>query len=141
MNAPLWSPSPDRIAGANLTRFIAEAERRFNRRFVDYDALHAFSIDQLEEFWRLMWDFGKIVTETRGDRVVDHAERMPGARCFPDARLNFAENVLRGPDDRLALSFQGEDRVRRTMTLGELRAGVARTAGALRAARTSVFTL
>jgi acetoacetyl-CoA synthetase len=134
MNAPLWSPSPDRIAGANLTRFIAEAERRFNRRFVDYDALHAFSIDQLEEFWRLMWDFGKIVAETRGDRVVDHPERMPGARFFPDARLNFAENVLRGPDDRLALLFQGEDRVRRTMTLGELRAGVARTAGALRAA-------
>jgi acetoacetyl-CoA synthetase len=134
VSGPLWCPSPDRIARTSLTRFIAEAERRFNRRFADYDELHAFSIDRPEEFWRLMWDFGKIVAETRGERVVEHPERMPGARFFPDARLNFAENVLRGPDDRLALMFHGEDRVRRTMTLGELRAGVARTAAALRAA-------
>jgi acetoacetyl-CoA synthetase len=134
MNAPLWSPSAERIARANLTRFIAEVERRFSRRFADYDALHAFSIKQPEAFWRLMWDFGRIVAETRGDRVVEHPGRIPGARFFPDARLNFAENVLRGPDDRLAVIFHGEDRVRRTMTTGELRAGVARTAAALRAA-------
>ncbi|MGH9312111.1 MAG: acetoacetate--CoA ligase [Vicinamibacterales bacterium] len=132
--APLWTPSADRIARANMTRFSRETEERWGLRFPDYDALWTFSVERPEDFWQTMWDFGGVLAETRGDRVVDDLSRMPGARFFPEARLNFAENMLRPSGNPDALVFHGEDRVRRTMTRGELRAEVARTAAALRAA-------
>jgi acetoacetyl-CoA synthetase len=132
-DAPLWTPSPERIARANLTRFIREVEERWALRIADYDALWTFSVERPEHFWQSMWDFGAVLAETRGDRVVDDLDRMPGARFFPEARLNFAENLLRESDNPGALVFHGEDRVRRSMTRDELRTGVARTAAALRA--------
>jgi acetoacetyl-CoA synthetase len=129
---PMWTPSPERISRANLTRFIRDVERRWNVRIPDYQALWTVSIERPEQFWQSMWDFGGVVAETRGDRVVDGLDRMPGARFFPDARLNFAENQLRWTCDAEAIIFHGEDRVRRSVTRDELRADVARTAAALR---------
>ncbi len=132
-DAPLWTPSPERIARANLTRFMREVEERWALRIPDYDALWAFSVERPEQFWSSMWEFGGVLAETKGDRVVVDLDRMPGARFFPEARLNFAENLLRPSGNPNALVFHGEDRVRRSMTRDELRAGVARTAAALRA--------
>jgi acetoacetyl-CoA synthetase len=134
---PLWTPSPERISRANLTRFIRDVERRWNLRLADYQALWTFSVDQPDRFWQSMWDFGGVLAENRGDRVVDRLDRMPGARFFPDARLNFAENQLRPSSNREAIVFRGEDRVRRTITRDDLRADVARTAAALRASGVS----
>jgi acetoacetyl-CoA synthetase len=134
---PLWTPSPERISRANLTRFIRDVERRWNLRLADYQALWTFSVDQPDRFWQSMWDFGGVLAENRGDRVVDGLDRMPGARFFPDARLNFAENQLRPSSNREAIVFRGEDRVRRTITRDDLRADVARTAAALRASGVS----
>jgi acetoacetyl-CoA synthetase len=130
---PLWTPSPERISRANLTRFIRDVERRWNLRIRDYQALWTFSVEHPEQFWQSVWDFGGVVAETRGDRVADDLDRMPGARFFSDARLNFAENQLRPSGNAEAIVFHGEDRVRRTVTRDELRADVARTAAALRA--------
>ena len=79
-----------------------------------------------------MWDFCGIIAETRGERVVAHLERMPGAAWFPEARLNFAENLLRRRDDSPALIFQGEERVRRTLSHAELYAAVSRLRETLR---------
>jgi acetoacetyl-CoA synthetase len=132
VSAPLWRPSPDRIARTNLTRFMKEAERRAGVPPGEYDALHRFSVERPDDFWPLVWEFGQVIADTPGSRVVDDFDRMPGARFFPEARLNFAENMLRGPD-RVALVFQREDRASRTLTLDELRAAVAQTAAALRA--------
>ena len=132
-DAPLWTPSPERIARANLTRFMREVEARRALRIPDYDALWTFSVERPEQFWSSMWEFGGVLAQTTGDRVVDDLDRMPGARFFPDARLNFAENLLRPSSNPDALVFHGEDRVRRGMTRDELRAGVARTAAAMRA--------
>jgi acetoacetyl-CoA synthetase len=130
---PLWTPSPERISRANLTRFIHEVDERWSLHVSDYRALWEFSVERPEHFWQSMWEFGGVVAETRGDRVVDGLDRMPGARFFPDARLNFAENQLRPSGNPEAIVFHGEDRVRRTMTRDELRTDVARTAAALRA--------
>ncbi len=132
-DAPLWTPSPERIARANLTRFMREVEERWALRIPDYDALWTFSVERPEDFWSSMWEFGGVLAETKGDRVAVDLDRMPGARFFPEARLNFAENLLRPSGNPDALVFHGEDRVRRSMTRDELRAGVARTAAALRA--------
>ena len=132
-DAPLWTPSPERIARANLTRFMREVEERWALRIPDYDALWTFSVERPEDFWSSMWEYGGVLADTKGGRVAVDLDRMPGARFFPEARLNFAENLLRPSGNPDALVFHGEDRVRRSMTRDELRAGVARTAAALRA--------
>jgi acetoacetyl-CoA synthetase len=137
--APLWSPSPGRIAAANITRFTEFVNRRHGLAIGDYAGLHAWSIDRMEDFWTALWDFAGVIGE-RGERVVVDKHKMPGARFFPDARLNFSENLLRPPpgeagrDDALAIAFWGEDRVKRHVMRGELRDAVSRLQQAFAAA-------
>ena len=107
LDTPLWSPSPERLARTNMTAFMRLASGRWNVAIPDYEALYALSIDRPDDFWRLMWEFGGIVGEV-GERTIENRDQMPGARYFPDARINFAENLLRRRDDRVAIVFQGE---------------------------------
>ena len=132
--APIWQPSAQRIAGTRLTRFAKTAGKRWNRRLAsaDYQALHAWSIDHPEEFWASVWEFGEVRGEM-GKTVVIDREKMPGAKWFPEARLNFAENLLRRRDDGDALVFWGEDKVKGRASHAELYRAVAQTAAALRA--------
>ena len=131
MTAPLWSPPPGRIAAANLTRFREDLAEQSGVRLPDYQSLHRFSIDRPDEFWSTVWDFTGIVG-SKGARTVAGFERMPGARFFPDALLNFAENLLRRIDDGPAIVFNGESRVHRTIPAYALRRDAARFAEALR---------
>ena len=130
---PLWSPSPERVAEANLTRFMQVAGTRAGRTFAGYDELWQWSVDQRAAFWDTLWDFCGVVGD-KGDGVLEEGERMPGARWFPNARLNFAENLLRYRDERPALVFRGEDGTRMTLTYGGLYRAVAGVAEGLRAA-------
>ncbi|MDT3671662.1 MAG: acetoacetate--CoA ligase [Aromatoleum sp.] len=130
---PLWEPSPERIAASNLTAFRRHVEQRRDVRVPDFNALHDWSISSPEQFWVSLWEFGGVIGE-RGERVLVDGDRMPGAQWFPDARLNFAENLLRSRDDRDALVFWGEDEVKNRLTHGELYRQVARFAAALREA-------
>ena len=131
VSAPLWTPSPERCAKARLIAFARTAERRFERKFPDYRSLYEFSIGRPADFWQAVWDFTGI-RGTQGDRVVDDLDRMPGARFFPAARLNFAENVLRRRDAATAIVFNGENRVQRSLTFSELYAQTCGVAVALR---------
>jgi acetoacetyl-CoA synthetase len=127
---PLWVPSAERIARANMTAFMRRVEDTFAVPIPDYAALHRFSIDRNADFWRTMWEVGGIVG-TRGDRVVERPGEMPGARYFPDARINFAENLLRRRDEAPAIVFNGEGQRRRTLTFAGLYRDVAAFAAAL----------
>jgi len=129
---PQWQPSPERAAATELDAFRVEVERRFAESLPDYPALHAWSIAHRPEFWSAIWDFCGVVGE-RGERVVIEPDRMPGARWFPDARLNFAENLLRRRDGTPALIARDERGVRRTLTWAALHDEVSRVAQALRA--------
>ncbi|MBL8489886.1 MAG: AMP-binding protein, partial [Rhodocyclaceae bacterium] len=131
-STPLWQPSAERVAGTQLTAFARQAEQRWGRSLPDYAALHAWSIAHPEEFWVSVWDFGGVIGE-RGDVVVENGDRMPGARWFPGAKLNFARNLLRSRDDGLALVFWGEDKLIRRMGRGDLYRRVARLAAAMKA--------
>ena len=133
MTTPLWTPSPERVARARLTAFMREIEARWGHAAPTYDALHAFSIDQPEKFWQSVWEFCG-VRGRMGERVVEGLDRMPGARFFPDARLNFAENLLADGWDGPAIVFEDESHEPRIMSHAELRADVARCAAALRSA-------
>jgi acetoacetyl-CoA synthetase len=127
----IWTPSPERIAGANLTTFMRVAAARWQRSWPDYAALHRWSVNHPEEFWRSIWEY----CEVRGDPgpVVVAGSGMPGTRWFPEASLNFAENLLRARNDGDALVFWGEDKARRRLSRGELFVQAARLAAAMRA--------
>jgi acetoacetyl-CoA synthetase len=130
--APIWQPSPQRVVASQLTVFMRHVAERWNRRYDDYAALHRWSIDHPEEFWASVWEFGGVRGEM-GSRVVVDGDKMPGAKWFPEARLNFAENLLRRRDEGDALVFWGEDKVRRRISHAELYAAVAQLAAAMRA--------
>ena len=132
MTAPLWRPSARRIADANLTAFMERVNRDWGLEVESYAALHAFSVAEIEKFWRSVWSFAGVIADRQGDRALRDGDKMPGAAFFPDARLNFAENLLRraGPGD--AMVFWGEDRVKRRVSWDRLRDQVARLAQALK---------
>ena len=132
-DTPLWSPSTERRARTKMTAFMRLGAERWNVPIPDYESLHRLSIDRSDDFWRLMWEFGGIVG-AMGERTIENRDRMPGARYFPDARLNFAENLLRRRDERIAIAFNGEGRSRRTVTYAELFRQVTTFAAALREA-------
>jgi len=136
MNTLMWQPSPERVARANLTAFAARIAARHKVELAEYGDLHAWSVADCESFWRELWEYAGILGDP-GDRTLLDGDRMPGARWFPDARLNFAENLLcrRARDDADdALLFWGEDKVKRRLSHAELYSQVSRVAQALRAA-------
>lgn len=134
MKTPLWVPSAERRQRANITRFIDLVNARHGLRLQTYAELYAWSIAQIPEFWALMWEFGDIHASRRYDAVVDDLTRFPGARWFPGAQLNFAENLLRYRDDRTAFIFRGEAQRSARITYAELYDAVAHLANALREA-------
>ncbi len=132
MSRPLWSPSPERADGSRLREFWRRAETETGRHFADSRELQRWSVESPEAFWRLAWEFCEMIGEPGRGPVLTDAERMPGARFFPEASLNFAENLLRRSDDAEALVFRSEPGERTSLTFRELRARVASLAAALR---------
>jgi acetoacetyl-CoA synthetase len=130
---PLWTPSAQRIAQTNMTAFMQTVAARFGVPVPSYEALHRFSIDRNADFWQTMWDVGGVLGE-KGERTVERPGEMPGARYFPDGRINFAENVLKRRDDAPAILFNGEGQRHRTLTFGQLARDVSAFAAALRRA-------
>ncbi|MBW1865190.1 MAG: acetoacetate--CoA ligase, partial [Deltaproteobacteria bacterium] len=128
----LWEPSDQRIKQTNMFRFMCAINEKHQKDFSEYSELHRWSIDHIPEFWEAMWDFADIIAAQKAHQVVDDLGKMPGAKWFPGARLNFAENLLRYRDDQIALIFNGESQVRKTMTYAQLYDEVARIAEALR---------
>jgi acetoacetyl-CoA synthetase len=130
---PLWTPPPERVAATNAAAFIKTVGETYRADLSGWDDLYRWSVAQPENFWTAVWDFGGIIADTRGDVVVENIDKMPGARWFPNARLNFAENLLRRRDDSPALIFSGEDGQRRELSHGGLYDAVSRLAQALAA--------
>nr|WP_244669953.1 acetoacetate--CoA ligase [Kaistia sp. 32K] len=121
------------MAAHPMTRFRERAAERSGRALPDHDALHRWSIEDRAGFWDLVWDFGGVAGDKGERRLVD-GDRMPGARFFPDATLNFAENLLKKTGTGDALVFWGEERVKRRLSWDDLHALVSRLQQALVAA-------
>ncbi|MBC8270077.1 MAG: acetoacetate--CoA ligase [Rhodospirillaceae bacterium] len=120
MQQPLWQPGEDRIRNTNISAFARAIEKDWGINVGDFDGLYEFSITEIDKFWLSLKDFGGVIAETWGESVQENPGRMPGTRFFPDARLNFAENLLRRRDDTEALVFRGEDKVNRRLSFSEL---------------------
>ncbi len=118
-STPLWKPNPQTVGDTGMAMFM---QAMGHGRYAD---LWQWSVDAPEEFWSRLWDFCGVVGEKGAEILVDR-ESMPGARWFPEARLNYAENLLKRYDDGEALVFWGEDKVKRRLSRAELHAEVAR---------------
>ena len=132
MKVPLWSPTEEWIKNANLTRFLEYVNKKDGKHLRTYPELYRWSVEAVPEFWARLWEFADIKASRGYDQVVDDVRKMPGAKWFSGARLNFAENLLRHRDDRPAFIFRGETQKKAQMTYAELYAAVARLAHALR---------
>ena len=124
MDTPLWSPPPSRRTASQLWRFMAALNEARSLTLESYAGVHRFSLEHPQAFWAALWDFAGVKAAMRGETVLAPGASMKDTRFFPDARLNYAENLLQGSGDRPALIFRGEDRVRRTVSFDELKAQV-----------------
>lgn len=131
MKVPIWTPSPERVRNANMTRFMAFVNDRRGKGFSGYDELYRWSVTDISDFWADVWDFCGIISARPYSKIVDDPARMPGARWFGCARLNFAENLLRYRDNKTAIIFKGEDRETERITYRDLYTRVARLARSL----------
>ncbi|MCX7141522.1 MAG: acetoacetate--CoA ligase [Proteobacteria bacterium] len=131
---PLWEPGQPRIAGAQVTAFARAAIRQWGLGFNTYPEFYQWSVEQPEQFWQSRWQYASVKARVRGERVLADGDRMPGAQWFPDARLNFSENLLRRRDRADAMVFWGEDKVQRRLSHEQVYLAVSRLAQALRAA-------
>ena len=134
MSTPLWQPSAERIEKTNIYRFMQHVNQTHGTDFSSYDQLYDWSVKEIAAFWETVWNYTGVIASQPFEQVVDDPARLPGAKWFAGARFNFAENLLRYRDDRIALSFKGEnspDVV--NLTYAELYDRVARLAKSLKA--------
>ena len=128
----LWRPSEERIKNSNMYKFMNIINEKYNKDFTDYTPLWEWSTENIPDFWVSMWEFADIKASQPYSEVVDDLSKMPGAKWFSGAKLNFAENLLRYRDDQVALIFKGEARDSTKMTYAELYDEVARVAKSLK---------
>jgi acetoacetyl-CoA synthetase len=132
MTAPLWQPSQARIESTNLWHFMLAANDKHGVNLQSYADLHQWSITHKQQFWSDLWDSAGVVASTKGDTVLLDGDKMPGSQWFPQAKLNFAANLLKYKDEQVALVFCGEDGARQQLTYAQLYSKVAQVAAGLK---------
>lgn len=121
MNAaePLWAPNIKDMANGQMARFSATLDVKFPLTPQGFDQLHQWSIENRGDFWNALWDYCGIIGD-KGEIYLENENQMPGAKFFPQAKINFAENLLHRRGSDAAIHFKGEDKVERTVSWDEL---------------------
>jgi len=130
---PLWSPSEQAVEQAQLTQFARQVVRKRHLELNSYPEFYRWSVERPEEFWSDVWEFCGVVASRKGATVLVDADKMPGAKWFPEARLNIAENMMRRGDRGDAFVFWDEGGFRRRVSYSELTGDVSRAVQALAA--------
>jgi acetoacetyl-CoA synthetase len=128
----LWEPSQEAIERAQITEFARWIVRRLKLELNTYPDFYRWSVDNPEEFWSSVWEWCGVIASRKGSTVLVDGDKMPGAKWFPDARLNYAENLLRRGDRGDALVFWDETGFRRRVSYADLYSDVSRAAQALK---------
>ncbi len=130
----LWKPAAERVESTEMFRYMKYVNETRRKSFSGYPELYRWSIDEISDFWRSIWEFMDVIHFRGFDDILVDGDKMPGAKWFPGARLNFAENLLRYKDaEKAALVFRSENGTRRQMSYAELFAAVERCAAGMRA--------
>jgi len=128
----MYQPSVEQIERSQMFEFKEYINGRHGINLENYQDLHGWSVNQIPDFWEAVWSYFDIIHSESYTQIVDDVSKMPGAKWFNGARLNFAENLLRHRDDKIALIFKGEGQPTRKLTYCELYLAVAKTAQALK---------
>lgn len=131
-NKLLWQPDESYKRGSKMFEFLNLVSKKYSLADNKYATIHQWSVENIADFWKEVWDFCNIKYAENYTQVVDDPKKMPGAKWFEGSKLNFAENLLSRKDDHKAIIFWGEDSVRRTITYAELYEQVRRTAAGLK---------
>lgn len=130
---PIWTPSAHLIENANLTRFITAVNEQYGLNLSSYDELHEWTLLNLQDFYRVLWDFCELSSSYKGKQEILLTRDLFKSAFFEDAKLNYAENLLSDrPLEVPAIIFWGEDKVKRTLTYGEIYQQVAQLAAYLK---------
>ncbi len=121
---PLWTPDPQRIEQANLTRFIHFVENEIDQNISDYEKLYQWSITDSETFWSLLWDFCEVIGD-KGKKILTDGDNIEKAQWFPQGSLNFAQNLLRERSDKTAITFNAENQCEYQLSFNDLYGQVA----------------
>jgi acetoacetyl-CoA synthetase len=128
---PIWTPAAQAVESAQITPFARNIVRKFHLDDHSYAAFYQWTVDHAEEFWSEVWDFCGVIASKKGSTVLVDGGKMPGAKWFPDARLNFAENLLRRGDQGDAFVFWDERGFQRRVSYSNLTSDVSRAAQAM----------
>jgi acetoacetyl-CoA synthetase len=128
---PIWQPTPEAIESAQLTQFARQVVRKHRLDFNTYADFYRWTIDNPETFWSEVWDWCGVIASKKGSTVLVDGDKMQGSKWFPDARLNYAENLLRRGDRGDAFVFWDETGFRRRVSYSDLTSDVSRAAQAL----------
>ena len=129
----LWQPSERSIEEVQVTQFARHAIRKHRLDLNSYPDFYRWTVDNPELFWTEVWDWCGVLASRKGSSVLVDGDKMPGARWFPEARLNFAENLLRRGDRGDALVFWDESGAQRRLSYSDLTSEVSRAVQALQA--------
>lgn len=132
MSKQLWQPSQSRIERSQVWQFAQTINQKHDLALNNYSELYAWSVDNIPTFWQEIWESNDVIHSTPYSSVVDDIHKMPGAQWFSGARLNYAENLLRYRDDRIAVHFRGEDQIQSQLSYAELYTAVKKLAHSLR---------
>ncbi len=130
MKKPLWVPrDPEK---SQMYDFIQLVNNDYDLNIKDYDGLHKWSVDYISDFWKAIWNYGEIIYSHKYTSIVNDLNKMPGAKWFINSKLNFAENLLRFQDDKIAIYYVNEKEKILSITYKELFIQVERLAHSLR---------
>jgi acetoacetyl-CoA synthetase len=129
---PLWTPTQYQIESTNLWRFINKVNAQYKTQFTSYDQLYEWSIRHISDFWSSFWDFSGLIASNKGEIILSDSLLMENTRFFPEATLNYAENLLKNRTEMQAILFWGEDKVKRSLDFNELKQQVAAVQSALK---------
>ena len=128
----MWQPTEEQINNSQMMDYMQLVNQKFGLSLKKYSQLYDWSIEKAEDFWGSFWEYSQIIHHSPYSQVVDDLGKMPGAKWFDGATLNFAENLLRYRDNKIAILFQGEDGTQSSLTYKELHDQVSRLARSMR---------
>ena len=123
MKKLLWSPSE--IENSQAWKFMQEVNQKHNLKLKNFHELYEWSCQSSEHFWDFFLDFSSIIVDKGSSNILKNGANLLESEWFPDAKLNFAENLLSRRDDSDAVIFWGEDHYKTSLTYNELYAQVA----------------
>jgi acetoacetyl-CoA synthetase len=128
----MWQPTEEQINNSQMMDYMQLVNQKFGLSLKKYSQLYDWSIEKAEDFWGSFWEYSQIIHHSPYSQVVDDLGKMPGAKWFDGATLNFTENLLRYRDDKIAIHFYGEDGTQSSLSYRELHDQVSRLAHSMR---------